>query len=274
MLEYPLDVHGNEDDRVLRHAFLNSYHPDRPAQPDGRSHRGSRLRGGTCCPRLMASDYTEGGRNPVRFHPPPHERGGGGQGQARRRSSPRARWRKCSPFAATRNTRGMWSRSPATLSEEILATVRRYNEAGLRVIAVAHKTNPMVAGAFSVADESDMVLIGLSRLPRSARRNPRRRPLPRCKEYGVDGQGADRGQRRGDAQSSAARSGLAVHIPCCWARTWTAMDDAALARSWRSVRTFSPSCTPQQKARIVTCLRENGPYRGLSWATASTTRRR
>ena len=48
----------------------------------------------------------------------------------------------------------------SALSEEILATVRRYNEAGLRVIAVAHKTNPMVAGAFSVADESDMVLIG------------------------------------------------------------------------------------------------------------------
>ena len=26
MLEYPLDVHGNVDERVLRHAFLNSYH--------------------------------------------------------------------------------------------------------------------------------------------------------------------------------------------------------------------------------------------------------
>ena len=26
VLEYPLDVHGNEDERVLRHAFLNSYH--------------------------------------------------------------------------------------------------------------------------------------------------------------------------------------------------------------------------------------------------------
>lgn len=26
VLEYPLDVHGNVDERVLRHAFLNSYH--------------------------------------------------------------------------------------------------------------------------------------------------------------------------------------------------------------------------------------------------------
>ena len=74
-----LDVHGNVDERVLRHAFLNSYHPDRPAQPDGRSHRGSRLRELNMLP--LWQDYTEGGRNPVRFHPAAHERGCGGQGR-------------------------------------------------------------------------------------------------------------------------------------------------------------------------------------------------
>jgi Mg2+-importing ATPase len=38
VLEYHLDVNGNPDDRVLRHAFLNSYLSDRPEEPDGSCH--------------------------------------------------------------------------------------------------------------------------------------------------------------------------------------------------------------------------------------------
>lgn len=54
--------------------------------------------------------------------------------------------------------------SVVPLTEEIkstiLKTVDELNEDGLRVIAVAQKTNPSVVGEFSVKDESDMVLIG------------------------------------------------------------------------------------------------------------------
>ena len=126
----------------------------------------------------------------------------------------------------------------SALSEEILATVRRYNEAGLRVIAVAHKTNPMVAGAFSVADESDMVLIGYLAFldpPEGFRGGCR------CRAEGVRrrGQGADRGQRRGDAQRVRA-GGVAVPIPCCSVRMWRRWTTRSCARR-RSVRTFSPS---------------------------------
>ncbi|HHY10429.1 MAG TPA: hypothetical protein GX528_07670, partial [Firmicutes bacterium] len=39
-------------------------------------------------------------------------------------------------------------------------TVGRLNDQGMRVIAVAQKTNPSPVGEFSVADENEMVLIG------------------------------------------------------------------------------------------------------------------
>ena len=50
------------------------------------------------------------------------------------------------------------------LTDEVRALVAgragELNERGMRVIAVAQKTNPSPVGQFSVADESDMVLIG------------------------------------------------------------------------------------------------------------------
>lgn len=46
------------------------------------------------------------------------------------------------------------------VKQEVLKKVNELNEDGLRVIGVAQKTNPSVVGEFSVADESEMVLIG------------------------------------------------------------------------------------------------------------------
>ena len=44
--------------------------------------------------------------------------------------------------------------------QEILETVKKLNEDGMRVLAVAQKNNPSAEGVFSVQDESNMVLIG------------------------------------------------------------------------------------------------------------------
>ncbi|MCL1950396.1 MAG: magnesium-translocating P-type ATPase, partial [Turicibacter sp.] len=46
------------------------------------------------------------------------------------------------------------------LKVKILQKVEDLNEDGLRVLGVAHKTNPSVVGEFCAADESEMVLIG------------------------------------------------------------------------------------------------------------------
>ena len=111
VLEYPLDVHGNVDERVLRHAFLNSYH-----QTGLRNLMDEAIVDHAYETNMLPlwQDYRKVAEIPFDFT---RRRipvlGLGRTGPARRRSSPRARWRKCSPFAATRNTRGMWSRSPA-----------------------------------------------------------------------------------------------------------------------------------------------------------------
>ena len=42
----------------------------------------------------------------------------------------------------------------------VLAKANQLNSQGMRVIAVAQKTNPSPVGQFSVADEQGMVLLG------------------------------------------------------------------------------------------------------------------
>ena len=156
VLEYPLDVHGNVDERVLRHAFLNSYH-----QTGLRNLMDEAIVDHAYETNMLPlwQDYRKVDEIPFDF--------------TRRRMSvvvadktgktqiiTKGAVEEMLSICSYAEYKGNVEPLTSALSEEILATVRRYNEAGLRVIAVAHKTNPMVAGAFSVADESDMVLIG------------------------------------------------------------------------------------------------------------------
>ncbi len=154
-------------------------------------------------------------------------------------SSPRARWRKCSPFAATRNTRGMWSRSPARCSEEILATVRRYNEAGLRVIAVAHKTNPDGRRSVFRGGRVGHGAHRVSRLPRSPEGFRGGCRLPALKEYGVAVKVLT-GDNDAVTRSVCGQVGFAVPFP---AARFGCGGDGRRGRCAlrRSVRTFSPS---------------------------------
>ncbi|MDR1413068.1 MAG: magnesium-translocating P-type ATPase [Actinomycetes bacterium] len=158
VLEYSLDVHGNEDNRVLRHAFLNSYYQtglrnlldeaiiDHADDLD-MSH--------------LTQDYTKVDEIPFDFN--------------RRRMSV-----VVSDLSGKRQmiTKGAIEEMltvcryveydglvlPLTedLNAEVLATVRRYNLDGMRVLGIAQKTNlsPDSADAFSVDDETAMVLIG------------------------------------------------------------------------------------------------------------------
>ena len=207
VLEYPLDVHGNVDERVLRHAFLNSYH-----QTGLRNLMDEAIVDHAYETNMLPlwQDYRKVDEIPFDF--------------TRRRMSvvvadkagktqiiTKGAVEEMLSICSYAEYKGNVEPLTSALSEEILATVRRYNEAGLRVIAVAHKTNPMVAGAFSVADESDMVLIGYLAFLDPPKDSA---AACRCRAEGVRrrGQGADRGQRRGDAQRVRA-GGVAVPFP-------------------------------------------------------------
>lgn len=156
VLEVHLDLHGKEDDRVLRHAFLNSFFQTGLknlidiAIIEKQDEKGS---------EEIRANYSKVDEVPFDF-----ER------------------RRMSVVVADKNgktqmiTKGAieemmkccnWAEIDGEvipLSDEVrnfvIKTSDDLNDKGMRVIGVAHKTNPSPVGKFSVSDESDMVLIG------------------------------------------------------------------------------------------------------------------
>ena len=250
VLEYPLDVHGNVDERVLRHAFLNSYH-----QTGLRNLMDEAIVDHAYETNMLPlwQDYRKVDEIPFDF--------------TRRRMSvvvadktgktqiiTKGAVEEMLSICSYAEYKGNVEPLTSALSEEILATVRRYNEAGLRVIAVAHKTNPMVAGAFSVADESDMVLIGYLAFL-DPPKDSAAAAVAALKEYGVAVKVLT-GDNDAVTRSVCDQVGLRSHSLLLGSDV-EAMDDAALRAAAERTDIFA-KLTPQQKARIVTCLRENG----------------
>ena len=250
VLEYPLDVHGNVDERVLRHAFLNSYH-----QTGLRNLMDEAIVDHAYETNMLPlwQDYRKVDEIPFDF--------------TRRRMSvvvadkagktqiiTKGAVEEMLSICSYAEYKGNVEPLTSALSEEILATVRRYNEAGLRVIAVAHKTNPMVAGAFSVADESDMVLIGYLAFL-DPPKDSAAAAVAALKEYGVAVKVLT-GDNDAVTRSVCGQVGLRSHSLLLGSDV-EAMDDAELRAAAERTDIFA-KLTPQQKARIVTCLRENG----------------
>jgi len=159
VLMYHLNIHGEEDMRVLRHAFLNSYYQtglkslmDVAVINKVREEQDSveELYG-------LTDRYTKVDEIPFDFE--------------RRRMSVVVANSKTQVI-----TKGAVEEMLAVCSyaeyegkaEPLTDEIRTYilkkvddlNEDGLRVIAVAHKNNLSPVGTFSVADESEMTLIG------------------------------------------------------------------------------------------------------------------
>ncbi|MEG2770673.1 MAG: HAD-IC family P-type ATPase, partial [Oscillospiraceae bacterium] len=156
VLEYHLDIHGQEDERVLRHGFMNSFYQTglknlmdiaivEYTQKIGKQD--------------MFATYTKVDEIPFDFE--------------RRRMSVvlKDEWHKTQMITkgAVEEMLGICmyaeykgevtALTPA-IKKEILQTVATLNDKGMRVIAVAQKTNPSVEEVFSVKDERDMVLLG------------------------------------------------------------------------------------------------------------------
>ena len=156
VLEYHLTIDGKEDDRVLRHAFLNSYFQTGlknlidVAVIEKQNKLGS---------EALISEYTKVDEIPFDFE--------------RRRMSVVVQDRlgktqmvtkgaveemlACCDFAECGGKVRLLSDAVRQL---VLDKSRELNEKGMRVIAVAQKTNPSPTDSFSVQDEQHMVLIG------------------------------------------------------------------------------------------------------------------
>jgi len=155
VLQYHLDADGKEDSRVLRHAYFNSYYQTGlknlmdVAIIDAADKELD----------IRREDYEKVDEIPWDFE--------------RRRMSVVIKDKAGKTQMITKGAveevlaissfvdyKGEILPLDVEIKETILETVAGLNEDGLRVVAVAQKTNPRVAGEFSVSDESEMVLIG------------------------------------------------------------------------------------------------------------------
>ena len=250
VLEYYLDIHGKEDDRILRHAFLNSaYQTGLKNLMDVAilSHARSEPY------RSMRERYVKVDEIPFDFN--------------RRRMSVVIRDRDGKTQLITKGAvEEMLSISAYTeyngavvpltdaIREEILTTVNRLNDEGMRVLAVAQKTNPSVEGLFSVKDESDMVLIGYLAFldppkPTTAA------AIRALNDYGVAVKILT-GDNDAVTRCICRQVGLKVDNLLLGSDV-ERMDDRALAAAVEKTSVFA-KLSPQQKARIVRTLRGIG----------------
>ena len=250
ILEYHLDVHGNEDLRVLRHAFLNSYYQ-------------------TGLKNLMDISIIERAReeNVVERE----------DAYYKVDEIPFDFARRCMSVVVADNsgktqliTKGAIEEmlvissfaeyngnvEPMTdaLRREILDKCNDYNADGLRVLGVAQKTNLSPEGAFSVADESDMVLIGYLAFldpPKESAANA----IAALHEYGVAVKVLT-GDNDAVTHSVCKQVGLEASNILLGTDV-ESMDDSELREAAEKTDVFA-KLSPQQKARVVTALRSNG----------------
>lgn len=251
ILEYHLDVHGNEDPRVLRHAYLNSYYQTglknlmdisiiERADEEGVVRHGE-------------YEYRKVDEIPFDF--------------ARRRMSvvvadkngktqliTKGAIEEMLSISAYAEYNGAIEPMTDALRAEVMEKCSDYNADGLRVLGVAQKTNPSPEGAFSVADESDMVLIGYLAFldpPKDSAADA----IAALHEYGV-GIKVLTGDNDAVTRSVCKQVGLDAGRIMLGADV-EAMDDDELRKTVENANVFA-KLSPAQKARIVTALRDNG----------------
>lgn len=138
--------------------------------------------------------------------------------------------------------------------ETVLAKVKDLNEDGLRVIGVAQKTNPSVVGEFSVKDESEMVLIGYLAFLDPPKETTKQ-ALKALKDHGVAVKVLT-GDNELVTRSVCRQVGLQINELITGEKI-AEMSDKELGKVAEAHDVFV-KLNPQQKARLTTALRNNG----------------
>ena len=136
----------------------------------------------------------------------------------------------------------------------ILETVDALNDKGFRVLAIAQKSNPSPVGAFGVKDECDMVLLGYLAFldpPKESTADA----IKALKAHGVTTKILT-GDNDKVTRTICKQVGLKVRNMLLGSDLEN-MTDAELAKAAESTDVFA-KLTPNQKARVVSVLRENG----------------
>ena len=255
VLEYHLNVNGEDDLRVLRHAYLNSYFQtgyknlmdvaiiQKTEEEEAED------------PQLvdLSEHYVKVDEIPFDF--------------ARRRLTTVVQNRDGKTQMVTKGAveemlsicsfaecDGKVRPMTKELKSRILATVDDLNEKGFRVLAIAQKSNPSPAGAFGVTDECDMVLMGYLAFldpPKESTADA----IKALKAHGVTTKILT-GDNDKVTRTICKQVGLKVRNMLLGSDLEN-MSDQELAKAAETTDVFA-KLTPDQKARVVSVFRENG----------------
>lgn len=254
VLEYHLDVMGNENTRVLKHAFLNSYFQTGlknlmdiaviervKEEVNDASFLG------------LSEAYQKVDEVPFDFN--------------RRRMSvvvedvfhktqmiTKGAVEEMLAICTYVEYQGKVIELTDRMRQKVLKTVDDLNDDGMRVIAVAQKTNPSPADTFSIRDESDMVLIGYLAFLDPPKQSTKE-AIKALAEYGVKIKILT-GDNERVTRCICKMVGIQVDN-LLTGNELDRMDEKTLKEVVESTSVFA-KLSPSQKAKIVTLLRENG----------------
>ena len=255
VLEYHLNVNGENDTRVLRHAYLNSYFQTgyKNLMDLAIIHKTEEEEAADARLLDLSENYVKVDEIPFDF--------------TRRRLTTvvqdkagktqmvtKGAVEEMLAICAYAEQDGRVEPLTDALRSKILHTVDELNDKGFRVLAIAQKSNPSPVDAFGVKDERDMVLLGYLAFldpPKESTADA----IRALKDHGVTTKILT-GDNDKVTRTICKQVGLKVRNMLLGSDL-DHMSDAELARAAESTDVFA-KLTPDQKARVVSVLRENG----------------
>ncbi|MCD8381982.1 MAG: magnesium-translocating P-type ATPase [Clostridiales bacterium] len=255
ILEYHMTVEGVEDSRVLRHAYLNSYF-----QTGYKNLMDLAIIQKTEEEEKENPQLTDLSENYVKVDEIPFDftrrrlttvvQDKAGKTQMVTKGAVEEMLSVCS-FA---EIDGGVKPLDDDVRRRIIKKADELNEKGFRVLALAQKSNPSPVGAFSVKDEADMVLIGYLAFLDPPKESTAE-AIQALADHGVHTKILT-GDNEKVTRTICAQVGLKVRNMLLGPDV-ERMTDEELAKAAEATDVFA-KLSPDQKARIVSVLRENG----------------
>ena len=255
VLEYSLNIHGKEDSRVLRHAFLNSYHQT------GLKN----LMDIAIINHANESDIIELWRDYKKVDEIPFD-------FSRRRMSVVVESKDGKTQLITKGAieemlevstyveyYGGIKVITEEIRNEILDRVSKYNSQGMRILGISQKNNPPRANELSAKDEKDMVLMGFLAFLDPPKESTSR-AINALKDYGVNVKILT-GDNDKVTAAVCKQVGIKVNNLLLGSDV-EEMDDELLREAVEETNVFA-KLSPAQKTKVVAALRANGHIVGF-----------
>ena len=255
ILEYHLNVNGEDDTRVLRHAYLNSYF-----QTGYKNLMDLAIINKTEEEEAQNKELLDLSENYIKVDEIPFDfnrrrlttvvEDQQGKTQMVTKGAVEEMLSICSYAECDGEVKPL----TATIRHQILETVNELNDKGFRVLAIAQKGNPSPVDSFGIKDECDMVLMGYLAFldpPKESTADA----IEALKNHGVTTKILT-GDNDKVTRTICKQVGLEVRNMLLGSDI-EKMSDKELAKAAEITDVFA-KLTPDQKSRVVSVLRDNG----------------